>query len=625
MDACDTVTSVQTVEDVYIWGDIGKRESEGIFAAPVRLPFTFPAQIKSVASGADFTLILLENGKLFGFGNNFFGQLGIKQKHSLEKANAGLAYICKPTPIEVLPMGEYVSAIAAGESHALLLSSSGIVYSTGSNMHFQLGSQKNLKYYSQKDDTVSQYGKHSPSMIPFRDRWEEVSISCPVRNIAAGKWNNYAVGISGAVYSWGTGAKGALGHPKGDRIDFVKGEIKAFFNRNAEELATVKLPRRIESLYEKSVHILKASAGIDHVLLLSETKELFSCGEGRYGRLGTNSTMPVLEPSAPINENFPDRKQEEHIVDVFAAGDTSFAIRRTELGNSYLYTFGQITSDGGISTPTLIPELSGCDISGVSSTGTSHIAWNSQGDVYIWGKNSNCTFSGIANFYSARSATNPVKCGLFTHKNVVMASCGKHCTFVVSRDEVTRTKTDSLISPEREICQPFVQILHTKLHPGAKELSLAKNIMLLPTIANKWRLSILGEDAGDEYNALFHKQIEDQHAAELEKLRSAEESGYLQNIGKKLLGARILDRGYKVKVWMQDVYVLGVILTKVSECPVNGKRISRFRVRWLREDWVDEEVELNSDDEVMADNGSSQPNRWLHGWAHDISDTKALF
>ena len=617
------------IDEIFVWGDIGKRDGSGVLAAPVRIPYQFPSQIKSVATGVDFTLILLQNNTLLGFGNTFFGQLGIAPTLTPDVLKSKSAWVRAPVPIEGLPAGEYPRSVAVGEAHALVLSSSGKVYSAGSNMHFELGSRKGLSYFDTKTHTVSATGEHGPSVIPFRTRWDEVPLPILVSSIAVGKWNNYAVTVDGSVYSWGTAALGALGHAVSDPVEFCNGEERAFFNREGEQLCTVKKPRRVESLFEAQVRIEKVAAGNDHALYLSEAKDVYSSGCGRYGRLGAAEMSSILEPQEPINNLFPERKCREVVTDVFAGSETSFVLRRSDELGLAVYVFGLIANNSGVSYPTLLSELCGKGIIGISSKGANHSAWNAAGDLYIWGKNPYCTASGIANFYAAReAAVKPVLCQLFAGKRVVGASCGKKAVFAIVQEPVEKdSETNDQVVPKREIDMPFIQILHASKNSEAKNLALAQNIMALPANADAFRNDILGAEHGAAYNTAFANQVEHRYSHELHQAEASKKNdAYLLGIGKSLLGARALEQGKKVQVWMENVYALGVVLDKVSETPLKGKRVSTFRVRWLRQDWVDEDIELNSDDEITVDSSEERnPNRWMHGWVQKRDTVQQLW
>ena len=78
--------------------------------------------IVKIDSGADFTLCLDGEGRVFSFGKNSYGQLGLTGANTY-KMN---------TPQQVqLPHGTSVVDIACGEEHAALLTAQGQVFTWG--------------------------------------------------------------------------------------------------------------------------------------------------------------------------------------------------------------------------------------------------------------------------------------------------------------------------------------------------------------------------------------------------------------------------------------------------------------------------------------------------------------
>merc|ERR1711991_954465 len=75
-------------------------------------------------------------------------------------------------------------------------------------------------------------------------------------------------------------------------------------------------------------------------------------------------------------------------------------------------------------------------------------------------------------------------------------------------------------------------------------------------------------------------------------------------------GASNLRIGSKVRVWMTDVYALGTIIGRDLE----GYEKNSFEVKWVREDWDPEVVELQSDDETLDETNEA---RWQNLWFLD--------
>lgn len=80
------------------------------------------------ACGADHSLVVDGAGRIFGFGENSKGQLGLGNRRS--------TYI--PTHVK-MPHGVLAVQVACGGAHSLVLAESGCVYGFGGNEHWQLG------------------------------------------------------------------------------------------------------------------------------------------------------------------------------------------------------------------------------------------------------------------------------------------------------------------------------------------------------------------------------------------------------------------------------------------------------------------------------------------------------
>ncbi|KAG1685423.1 hypothetical protein DVH05_008420 [Phytophthora capsici] len=87
--------------------------------------------VKFVACGAQHTLVLLADGRLFAMGDNEFGQLGVKRGETPEESSVTV-------PVHVAPFG-VVKQIGCGDDFSAALTTTGEVYSWGRNQLGQLG------------------------------------------------------------------------------------------------------------------------------------------------------------------------------------------------------------------------------------------------------------------------------------------------------------------------------------------------------------------------------------------------------------------------------------------------------------------------------------------------------
>jgi hypothetical protein len=123
--------AVEPNGDVYSFGD-NKKGQLGVGApfaevANKRSKVTLLRNAVQLEAGDDFTIALDFTGTVWAWGDNSKGQIGIG---STQKIYA--------TPM-IVPIGEDVIYVSAGANHALAVTVTGKVYSWGSNSHGQLG------------------------------------------------------------------------------------------------------------------------------------------------------------------------------------------------------------------------------------------------------------------------------------------------------------------------------------------------------------------------------------------------------------------------------------------------------------------------------------------------------
>jgi alpha-tubulin suppressor-like RCC1 family protein len=142
--------------------------------------------IIAVAAGADHSLALGSDGKVYATGYNHYGELGLGDNGYMTNRSS----FTEVTSLN----GKNIIAIAAGSSHSFALDSDGKVYGAGANSYGQLGLGD------------SGYGAD-------RNTFTEV-ISLKSKNIiaiTAGKIHSLAVDSNDKVYGTGVNSSGQLG------------------------------------------------------------------------------------------------------------------------------------------------------------------------------------------------------------------------------------------------------------------------------------------------------------------------------------------------------------------------------------------------------------------------------
>ena len=106
--------------------------------------------IVAISCGDEHTAVVTQTGRLFTFGSNEFGQLGLGHNES----------ILKPSCVKSLKPDK-VKAVACGKSHTVVSMASGLLWAFGSNAEGQLGKFKSFKlYFSEKKIKI----KHAISL-----------------------------------------------------------------------------------------------------------------------------------------------------------------------------------------------------------------------------------------------------------------------------------------------------------------------------------------------------------------------------------------------------------------------------------------------------------------------------
>lgn len=113
------------------YGQVARDEAREVVAVPSLVAFPEGAgQIKTVAAGGMHSLALAADGRVWSWGHNASGQLGIGSEQEVHAS---------PTQVS-LPQGTAAAAIAAGWAHsALLTADGGELYTFGWGLYHQLG------------------------------------------------------------------------------------------------------------------------------------------------------------------------------------------------------------------------------------------------------------------------------------------------------------------------------------------------------------------------------------------------------------------------------------------------------------------------------------------------------
>lgn len=364
-----------------------KDPSGAIKAGPVSKIVTL-GLLDKVAAGLAHSLGITPTGKLYAWGRNNDGQLGLGDWND------------RNFPAEVsLPEGETVTEVSAGEYHSIALTAGGKVYVWGKNDFSQLGlpssiASKNTpvevtgfvgvvksiyagsfhNFAVISDGSVYAWGWNASSQLGLGDSTDRDTptqitglIGVKVVAMSAGNESSFAVTDTGDVYAWGFNGMGTLGLGIGG----------AGTNRTRPKLNMVLGSAKIKSISSSKVHSL----------VVTDTGIVYAWGSNSFEQLGV--TEPGLTQATPLITNF--TPSSERLSLVLARGAFSFAV--STAGKLYAWGDGSLgqLGLGGVDSkkyPEQLPfPFGGKGIKSIAAGSGHVIAVNTDGIAYSWGNN----------------------------------------------------------------------------------------------------------------------------------------------------------------------------------------------------------------------------------------------
>ena len=191
----------------------------------------------AIAAGLGHRLALRQDGTVWAWGNNEFGQVG-------DGTTTSRRY-----PVNVAGLSDVIR-IAAAFNHSLAVTRDGTVWSWGENHRGQVGD-----------------GSHINRSSPVA-----LNLPAPAKAIATGWTSGLAVLEDGTVWGWGDNFWGQLGD--GSRTE---------------------RPSPVQAVGLDG--IAEVSLGDFHTLLLDNDRGVWALGENLYGQLGNGTTEERTQPT----------------------------------------------------------------------------------------------------------------------------------------------------------------------------------------------------------------------------------------------------------------------------------------------------------------------------------------
>ena len=289
--------------ELYVWGDnsygqlgIGNNDNQSI---PVKVT-GINGKIKNIVTDDVYDLYyaITEDGSLYAWGDNKYGQLGI-----------GSLTTSKNTPSKVNLPGKIKELITGSSVYALM--EDGSLYAWGNNEYGQLGVGQsdgtistpkqvigingNIKklitgssvYVLMEDDSLYAWGYNYSGELGVGDEVNrniptKVNLPSKIKELIIDSSSAYAILEDGSLYTWGKNENGKLG--VGDKV-------------NINTPTKVNLPSKIKEL------IIDSSSAY----AILEDGSLYACGDNSDGQLGVGDE---INRNTPTKVNLPGKVKE---------------------------------------------------------------------------------------------------------------------------------------------------------------------------------------------------------------------------------------------------------------------------------------------------------------------------
>uniref|UniRef100_A0A669PLV0 Retinitis pigmentosa GTPase regulator n=1 Tax=Phasianus colchicus TaxID=9054 RepID=A0A669PLV0_PHACC len=220
-----------------------------------------------ISCGDEHTAVVTGNGKLYMFGSNDWGQLGLGSKNTVHK------------PTCVKENGNVYAAGGNGEGQLGLGDTEErttfhlISFFTNQHKIKQLAAGSYTSAAVTEDGQLFVWGDNSEGQIGLADK-TYVSVPCqvdigkPVSSISCGYYHSAFITGDGELYTFGEPENGKLG-------------------LLPEQLKNSRVPQQVLGIMEK---VNKVACGGEHTVVLTETG-VYTFGLGQYGQLGHGTLL----------------------------------------------------------------------------------------------------------------------------------------------------------------------------------------------------------------------------------------------------------------------------------------------------------------------------------------------
>ena len=338
--------------------------------------------VKQIACGSGHTVVLTGEGEVYTWGRGDDGRLG--------HGDNGWKYVPRLTNSLT---GQIVTHVTCGSYHTAAVSSNGDLFTWGGGMYGKLG-----------------HGNESGHSTPRR---VETLVGLSIVDIACGSRHTAVVTNKGCLYTWGDKENGVAGHGDTEGHQYT--------------------PKLLERLGGKKV--VQLSACGFHTGCLTDMGEVYTWGEGKFGRLGHGAERNCHSPR--LVESLLGKRP----IQIACGGFHSAVVTQ----DGKMFTFGggehgQLGHGDKVNKvkPTYVQALDGIFLRQITCGWSHSVALTSQGEVFTWGNGDH----GKLGHGSGKKVSTPQLVEKLVGQNVVrIASYNEHTACLVEPHSVSQNGT----------------------------------------------------------------------------------------------------------------------------------------------------------------------------------------
>jgi alpha-tubulin suppressor-like RCC1 family protein len=263
------------------------------------------SSVQAIAGGGAHSLAIESDGTVWAWGDNSYGQLG----------NGSI--IGSNIPVQVLGLTGVIIPIAGGGSHSIAQKSDGTLWAWGLNGAGQLGN-----------------GSNNNSSIPVQV--SGVLGLTGVSAVSAGENHTVAYDGTGAVWTWGSNAKGQLGNGSG--LDS-------------------NIPVKVTVLSS----VIAIASGYNYTIALKGDGTVWAWGDNLFGQLGLG-TADSNPHSVPAQVTDPNDSSGflTGVITIAGGGNHSIAVK----DNGTVWAWGE-NQNGQLGDGTIVSRSTPVQVSGL--------------------------------------------------------------------------------------------------------------------------------------------------------------------------------------------------------------------------------------------------------------------